>query len=167
MRASGIIRVIKANWQIVWLLVVVALMPVLFNPSLHRWWHFKQLESEFQSKMDPEQIRRLAADILTEHVWDKNIHYYYRGTDTANRYSYPGWLGTDFPPETSQIVRSSLTNLGCPNIEIHPDCVVMFGGWHGQPQLVVGATNFVCSDDRAKMWMPGIYIKIPDLSARN
>jgi hypothetical protein len=159
MRAFGIIQGIKTNWMLFRLLFCVALISVLFNPGLHKWWNFRQVQYQFRNEMDPAKVQKWATNVLAQHYRDKNIHLYPRGAETNVLYAYPGWYGTYLPPGASNMVVKHLCR---PEVEVHSDHVVVFGGGSGQPELWVGATNYVYENDRAKMWRPGVCIVIPE-----
>src|ERR1700722_6709630 len=98
MVSRNLIRIVKANRQLFWMLLVVALMPVIFNHTLLRWWNFRQIESQLQTEMDPIKVQLWATNILAQHYWDKNVHYYPRFGSSNILYSYPSWSGTNLPP---------------------------------------------------------------------
>jgi hypothetical protein len=159
MSSLKIIGIVKKNWVLFWLLMVVALMPVVLNHQLHRWWHFRQTKRQFQSEVDPVKLQLWATNILAQNYWKRDSHRNNSSNDSTVS-AYPQWYITNLPPGSSNLVEKYNYTA---RVEVHPDYVVVFGNERGgEPELFVGSTNFVWAGDNSEMWHTGIYIVIPE-----
>jgi hypothetical protein len=145
-----VIRSIKSNWELYWILFFIALMILLLNPRLQAWWHLRQVKNEFAGEMDPVLTQKWAVAILGQYHWDKES------------LSYPSWSRTNLPPGASGMVQKYGYR---PTVQVQGDHVVLFAEVRGaHPMLFVGPTNFYCEGDHTLMWRPGVYIVIPEVT---
>ena len=131
MRIKRTIKIIKENWGIIWALFAIIAMSLYLNSSAPRWFRLRHFENTLRSQMDPITLQKWAINVIEQH---------------------PAWNGTNLPPGAEKVGY-------WPNVVVHKDYVVLFGGGHGAPELLVGAPSFTWSDESTRMWKPGIYLR--------
>src|ERR1700761_4690457 len=134
MGKARVLDTIRRNLWLLWLLFCVALMPLHFSSRLHRWWHFKQVENEFQREVDFAVVQELATNILGQHFLDRRPPYFSQTGATNSSYSYAEWAGTNVPPDITARSREILRSLNWPTVRIKSDHISLFGGSRGQPE---------------------------------
>lgn len=119
------------------------LLALVIAPGSSKWLHAKKFEWKVRAKMDPDKLQAWAADLLNRFPPERRFYLDLRGTN--------------LPPGMAEI-KGYAHNVSIVIGEEHVPRVVLFGAL-GDPAILVGPTNFVTTNQEAKIWKAGIYFR--------